>query len=98
MARADSRIRLVENPGRSTAAGLNVGINQTRGSIVGAISGHSVPSSEYVERALEALERTRARAVGGIIERPGRNPAQRAHARATSRPSGAGDSAYNYAQ
>src|SRR5439155_1688831 len=78
------RIRLVENPGRSTAAGLNEGINQTRGSIVGAISGHSVPSSEYVERAVEALERTGAWAVGGIIERAGRNPVQRAIARATA--------------
>ena len=98
MARADSRIRLVENPGRSTAAGLNVGINQTRGSIVGAISGHSVPSSEYVERAVEALERTGAWAVGGIIERAGRNPVQRAIARATASPFGVGNSTYNYAQ
>ena len=39
---ADARIRLVDNPGRNTAAGLNVGIQQSRGSIVGSIIALSV--------------------------------------------------------
>jgi len=98
IAGGDTRIRLVDNPGRNTAAGLNVGLQQSGGSIVGMINGHSVPSHDYVERAVEALDRTGAWAVGGIIERAGRNSVQRAIARATGSPFGVGNSTYNYAR
>jgi succinoglycan biosynthesis protein ExoA len=93
---SDSRIRLVENPDRNAGGGMNAGIKHARGSVVGAISAHSVPAPDYVERAVEALERTGAWAVGGIIERAGRTPVQRAIARATASPFGVGNSSYNY--
>jgi glycosyltransferase involved in cell wall biosynthesis len=92
----DPRIRLLPNPARNMPAGLNLGIEHSRGELVGVISGHSVPSRDYVARAVHALSRTGAWSVGGQIIRVATSPLQRAIAHATSSPLGVGDSRHNY--
>ena len=93
----DSRIRLLDNPERGMAHGLNVGIHAAGSEFVGAVSGHCALPDSYVRDVVGALERTGAWAVGGRIVRRGRSPLQRAIAAATSSPIGVGDSAHNYA-
>jgi succinoglycan biosynthesis protein ExoA len=96
-AAADPRIRLVPNPGRTTPDGLNVGIQLATGDYIGAVIGHSIPSADYVERAVQASIHTGAWSVGGRIVRRAENPMHRAIALATSSRVGVGDSVHNYA-
>ena len=93
----DPRIRLLRNAEHLMPAGLNLGIGQASGSIVGVISGHSQVEPEYVERSVDALNSTRAWSVGGRIRREGDTPMQAAIAAATASPLGVGDSRHNYA-
>lgn len=93
----DSRVRLIENPGRVTPDGLNAGIRAAKGEVVGVMSAHAVPRPDYVRRALATLARTNAWAVGGRIDRLAASATQRAIARVTSSPYGVGNGAHNYA-
>jgi succinoglycan biosynthesis protein ExoA len=96
--RRDARIRLIDNPQRVMAAGLNAGIREARGDIIGVVSGHSKVATDYVGRMVEALRATGAWSVGGSIERVATTPMQRAIGIATSTPLGIGDARHNYAQ
>lgn len=93
----DRRISLRRNANRVMTAGLNQGLDATDAEVVGVISGHSTVEPDYVERAIDALERTGAWCVGGRVVREAATPVQRAIARATSSPVGVGDSRHNYA-
>jgi cellulose synthase/poly-beta-1,6-N-acetylglucosamine synthase-like glycosyltransferase len=94
----DHRIRLLSNPARVMAEGLNLGIAAAGGSIIGVISGHSTVSPDYVERTVRALRDTRSWSVGGRIERAAASGLQRAIAIATSSPVGIGNAQHNYAE
>jgi GT2 family glycosyltransferase len=93
----DARIRLLDNPDRITAAALNVGIRAARHDTIVRMDGHSVPRTDHVARCVEILAEIDAWAVGGVIERTGQTPTERAIAAATSSPLGVGDAAHNYA-
>ena len=93
----DERIVLMKNPDRLMAFGLNLGIGASRADMVGVISGHSTVEPDYVERSVEALQRTGAWCVGARVERESSTLMQRAIARAASSPIGVGDSRHNYA-
>lgn len=94
---ADPRVRLVENPSRTMPTGLNLGIREATGDLIGVVSGHSVLAPDYVERAVDAIETTEAWSVGGRIVRRTHGPMHRAIAIGTSSPVGVGDSSHNYA-
>jgi succinoglycan biosynthesis protein ExoA len=96
--RKSPMVRMLDNPGQLMAEGLNIGIRTARGDVIGAVSGHSVPARDYVERAVAALRETGAWCVGARIERIATTPLQRAIARATASPFGVGDARHNYAQ
>jgi len=93
----DDRIRLIKNPMRSMPHGLNLGIAEARGAMIGVVSGHSVLPSAYVARLAEVLETTGAWSVGGRIVRTASGPLHRAIARAAGSRIGVGDSRHNYA-
>ena len=93
----DDRILLLKNPDRLMAIGLNLGIASSTADIVGVISGHSSVEPDYVQRAVEALQRTGAWCVGARVARESFTPVQRAIARAATSPMGVGDSRHNYA-
>jgi len=91
-------IRIVDNPKRIIPAALNRGIAASTGDVVIRLDAHSVPRPDYVERCLEALERTGAANVGGIweIQPSGKSGMARAIAAAAAHPLGAGDARYRY--
>jgi len=96
-AERDPRIQLLRNPQREMPYALNIGIEAATGAYIGSVIGHATIPSDYVRRAVEAMERTGAWAVGGRYVRKGATPTQRAIAIATSSPIGVGDSSHNYA-
>ncbi len=106
-------IRLIDNPQRSTPAGLNKAIQNARGTYVIRLDGHSMPYPDYVERCVSALEAGQATNIGGVWEiRPGHRkgieteaaastaaPAMaRGIAAAAAHPLGVGDAFYRYAE
>lgn len=90
------RIRLIANPARVMASGLNLGIAASQGDVVGVVSGHSVVRPEYVSIAVAGLRRTGAWAIGGQIVRAADTPWQRAIAAATGNPIAVGGARHNY--
>jgi GT2 family glycosyltransferase len=69
LADRDPRVRLVDNPDRTTPAALNLGIAHARGELIAILGGHSEPSPDWLERNLSALERNpNAAGVGGVLE------------------------------
>lgn len=95
LAAADDRIRLVDNPAVHIPVGLNAAIRASRYDTVIRVDAHSDLSPGYAARALEALERTGAANVGGVMHAEGRTPFQRAVARLYNSPVGLGGGAYH---
>lgn len=58
-------IRIVENPRRITAAGLNLGIEASSGSIIVRLDAHAEAPTDYVRRNVEVLHASGADYVGG---------------------------------
>lgn len=57
LARDDARIRVLDNPGRTTPAGLNVGLRNARGRYVARMDGHTVYPPTYLAHGIERLQR-----------------------------------------
>jgi len=67
---ADSRVRLVDNPERITAAGLNHAIEVARGEVILRLDAHAEMAPDYISKCVAALAETGAMNVGGLrIER-----------------------------
>jgi len=90
------QLKVVDNPGRSIPAALNLAVAASRGAVVIRLDAHSTPEPDYVERCLETLERRQAANVGGLWEiKPGRDTwIARGIAAAAAHPLGAGDARY----
>jgi glycosyltransferase involved in cell wall biosynthesis len=58
-------VRLIDNPQHIQAAGLNQALEAAKGDVIVRVDGHCVLADDYVERCVEALERTGAAMVGG---------------------------------
>ncbi|ROS59494.1 cellulose synthase/poly-beta-1,6-N-acetylglucosamine synthase-like glycosyltransferase [Frigoribacterium sp. PhB160] len=82
MSAADPRIRSLPNPVGSTPAGLNVAIRASVHPVTVRVDAHSVLPPEYTRLAVEALRRSGADNVGGIMLAEGRTPFEKAVARA----------------
>ncbi|MEA2309181.1 MAG: succinoglycan biosynthesis protein ExoA [Thermoleophilaceae bacterium] len=54
---ADSRIRVFDNPGRSSTAGLNVGLRNARGEYIVRMDAHTFYPEDYIARGVERLRR-----------------------------------------
>ncbi len=78
----DSRIHLVDNPGRSAASGLNAALAQSTGEIVIRMDVHTLYAGDYLARCVAVLERTGADNVGGPWHACGESYTQRAIAAA----------------
>lgn len=64
---ADPRVRLVDNPGRIQATGLNIGIRQTRSDYIMRLDAHSAYPADYLAAAMETALRTGCDNVGGLF-------------------------------
>lgn len=93
----DGRVRLLDNPRRTTPAALNVGIGAARGEVIVRMDGHARPAPDYVRACVAALGRTGAWAVGGLMVGIGETDFGRAVALATRTPLGAGDARFRLA-
>jgi succinoglycan biosynthesis protein ExoA len=65
LAAADARLRVVDNPARFVAAGLNRALAAARGSILVRMDVHTRYAPDYVAQCLAALQRSGADNVGG---------------------------------
>jgi succinoglycan biosynthesis protein ExoA len=90
LARRDWRVRLVDNPGRTTPEGLNAAIRASHGDIIARMDAHAEPEAGYLGSCLAVLNSSGAWNVGGRIRKIGTTRAARAAAAATSSPFGIG--------
>jgi succinoglycan biosynthesis protein ExoA len=82
LAREDQRLRLVDNPGRSTALGMNAGIRHARGQFIAIMGAHSEYAADYLRASLAVSRATGADNVGGSMVCRGETRRQRAIAAA----------------
>lgn len=94
LAAEDARIRVIENPGRIQAAGLNQAIRESQGEVILRMDVHADYAPDYVEKCVLVLERTGADNAGGAARCAARTPFQVAVCRALNSPLGVGGAAY----
>jgi succinoglycan biosynthesis protein ExoA len=78
------RVRVVSNPQRVQAAGLNKALLQARGEIILRVDGHTIIAPDYIRQCVKALAETGAWGVGGAIAPVGRTPLGKVIAAATT--------------
>jgi succinoglycan biosynthesis protein ExoA len=74
LAAEDSRIRIVDNPARQLASGLNVGLREARGEFVVQMDAHTYYPRDYVARGIDRLRRGDVSWVSGPPIPEGVNP------------------------
>lgn len=97
LARDDTRIRVIANPRRVQAAGMNEIIRVAKGDVLARLDVHGEYASTYVRKCIEVLERTGADNVGGAARAKARTWFQRALSAALDSPLGVGGSSYRSA-
>lgn len=87
---------VIEVPIRSIPAALNLAIASAAGEVIVRLDAHSVPTGDYIQRCLDALERTGAANAGGLwaIKASNKSWIAAGIAVAASHPIGAGDARY----
>ncbi|HZC06343.1 MAG TPA: glycosyltransferase family 2 protein [Ktedonobacterales bacterium] len=76
------RVRVIDNPQRRQAFGLNLALRQARGDIIVRVDGHTIIAPDYVRQCVRALRESGAVNVGGRMEPQGATPIGRAIAAA----------------
>lgn len=90
IARADERVRVVDNPARHTPAALNRGLHVARGTFVARMDAHAYYPGDYIARGIERLRRGDVACVSGPQLAVGDEPSTRAAALALQSPFGVG--------
>jgi succinoglycan biosynthesis protein ExoA len=98
LASEDHRIRLVDNPARIQAAGLNECIRRARGEVIVRMDVHADYPPDFIRKCVEVLDRTGADNVGGAARPRARTFFQRCIAAALSSPLAIGGSQYRKAE
>jgi glycosyltransferase involved in cell wall biosynthesis len=93
----DPRIRMIDNPERLQAAGLNQIIREAHGEVIVRMDVHCEYSPSYVRSCVETLERTGADNVGGAQRARARSAFQKALCAALTSPLGVGGAKYRSA-
>ena len=91
-------LRLLENRGKHTARGLNIGLAFARGEVVTRVDAHAAVAPDYLRQSVAALRRTGADVVGGPIETLGEGRVGETVALAVSSPFGVGNAVFRYSQ
>jgi succinoglycan biosynthesis protein ExoA len=95
-AEAGVSVRLVDNPRRIVATGLNIALGRARGDVIVRVDGHTVIASNYVRECVRGLQQSTADNVGGRMNAVGETSFGRAVATATSSPFGVGGARFHY--
>ncbi len=96
--REELNLRLLDNPGRTTARALNIGIAQASGDIIVRVDAHCAVDPRFLWESVDALEETGADGVGGPIESVGQGLMGDAIALAMSSPFGVGNASFRYSR
>jgi glycosyltransferase involved in cell wall biosynthesis len=88
-------VRVLDNPGRIQARGLNVALDAARGEVVVRVDGHCSIAPDYVARCVEVLGATGAAVVGGAMNPVGDTPVRRGIAAAMRSRLGAGPARFH---
>ncbi len=97
LSRRDPRIRVIDNPDRIQAAGMNRAIREARGSVIVRMDVHCEYAHDYVSTCVRVLAETGAANVGGAQRPRAETPFQRALAAALASPLGVGGARYRRA-
>lgn len=93
----DPRLRLVDNPARTTPFAMNAGIRAAKGQFIAIMGAHTVYSSNYLRTCVELLnEHPEAWCSGGPIQSQGKSPFGHAVAAAMSHPIGVGNAKHRF--
>jgi succinoglycan biosynthesis protein ExoA len=65
LAKENSRLRIVDNPGLIVSTGLNAAVREARGSVIVRMDAHTKYAPDYIRKCLEVLQTTGADNVGG---------------------------------
>jgi succinoglycan biosynthesis protein ExoA len=79
-----ARVRIIHNPRRTQAAGMNEALRQARGDVIVRVDGHTVIAPDYIRQCVIALDETGAHNVGGAMLPVGVTPQGKAIAAATT--------------
>lgn len=96
-ARADDRIRLLDNPARLTPTALNIGLDTARGVYVARMDAHTQFACDYVALGIERLQRGDVACASGPQLAVGDGPTSRAVAVALQSPLGVGGASFRRA-
>jgi cellulose synthase/poly-beta-1,6-N-acetylglucosamine synthase-like glycosyltransferase len=88
------RIRMLDNPGRTAPAALNVLIAAARGDVITRVDAHSYVARDYLERIVAVMEETGEAVVGGPVRMDADTPFRKALVEALYAPVGAGSVPY----
>jgi cellulose synthase/poly-beta-1,6-N-acetylglucosamine synthase-like glycosyltransferase len=94
LAKADPRIKVIDNPDRIQAAGLNAMIRRAKGDVIIRMDVHAEYQHDFVRKCVEVLDRTGADNVGGAARAKAKNWFQRALCAALDSPLAVGGSKY----
>ena len=97
LAAEDPRIKLIDNPERLQAAGLNKLVRAAQGEVIVRMDVHCEYAPDYVRTCVETLERTGADNVGGAQRAKAKTFFQRALCAALDSPLGVGGAKYRSA-
>ena len=91
-------VKVIDNPKRQQGAALNIALQTAHNDLIVRLDAHCRYSDDYVERCIDALERTDATVVGGPMRPEGDTPFGRAVAVATTTPIGVGPGRFHYSE
>ena len=74
----DGRVRILDNPGRTAPAALNVTIGAARGDIITRVDAHSFVAPNYLSCIVSVMEETNESVVGGPVLMEADTPFRRA--------------------
>lgn len=94
----DPRVRLLSNPQRRVAPGLNAGLRAARGEVIVRVDGHCIVPPDYVSSCVRMLRDGSADCAGGPVRAEGDTFVGRAIAIAMSTPFGVGGAAFRWAR
>ena len=94
IARQDGRLRVIDNPDRIQAAGMNAMIRRAHGAVVIRLDAHAEYAHDYVRRCVEVMARTGADNVGGAQRARATTWFQRVFCAAMTSPLGGGGAGY----
>ena len=93
---AGRSVRVIDNPGRTQASGLNLAIAAGTGDVIARQDGHAAWSPRHLRRSVELLLETGADCVGGQADGVGDGPWGEAIAAAMHSPMGVGGARFRY--